>query len=287
MQQSVRILPASCADCRKQGMMEPIRSIVTKESLINGLRGIGVSGNMILEVHSSLSSFGFVAGGARTVVDALMEIAQDGGTILMPMQISDNSEPSAWTNPPLIPELWDEVRENTPPSDPRFSDIPHMGAIAEEFRNRPGVIFSDHPSSAYAAWGRYAKLLCNRHSLHFSLAEESPAAKLYEMKGFVLMLGTDFDTCTCMHLAEYRSDCRPIGIHGASALGPDGPVWKQYLDLNIDSDDFDKIRPVMEKKRLINETDIGKCHVRFFSANTAVDEAVKYFEKTIVYDLYR
>ena len=267
--------------------MEPIRSAVTKESLINGLRGIGVSGNMILEVHSSLSSFGFVAGGARTVVDALLEIASEGGTILMPLQESSNSEPSAWSNPPLSPELWDEVRENTPPFSPQFSDIPHMGSIVENFRNRPGVIFSDHPSAAYAAWGRYAKLLCNKQSLHFSLAEESPTAKIYEMKGFVLMLGTDFDACTCMHLAEYRSDCRPIGIHGASIQGTDGPVWKQYLDLDIDSADFDKIRPVMEKKRLINETDIGKCHVRFFSANTAVDEAVKYFEKTIVYDLYR
>ncbi len=267
--------------------MEPIKNIVTKESLINGLRGIGVSGNMIIEVHSSLSSFGFVVGGARTVVDALLEIASNGGTILMPLQESNNREPSAWANPPLLPELWDEVRENTPPFDAHYSDIPHMGAIAEEFRNRPGVIFSDHPSSAYAAWGRYAKLLCNKQSLHFSLAEESPTAKLYEMKGFVLLLGTGFDKCTCMHLAEYRSDCRPIGIQGASVQGPEGTVWKQYLDLNLDSGDFDKIRPIMEKKRLINETDIGKCHVRFFSANTAVDEAVKYFEKTIVYDLYR
>ena len=59
---------------------------VTKESLIDALHGLGVTGNQILEVHSSLSAFGYVVGGARTVVDALMEIAEPGGTILMPSQ---------------------------------------------------------------------------------------------------------------------------------------------------------------------------------------------------------
>ncbi|MCH4208438.1 MAG: AAC(3) family N-acetyltransferase [Solobacterium sp.] len=259
----------------------------TKDDLVNALRKLGVGPGQILEVHSSLSTFGYLIGGARTVVDALMEIAQDGGTIIMPTQTGNNSEPSAWCNPPISPDLWQKVRDNEPAYNPERTDLSGMGEVVENFRHRPGVVFSNHPSVSYAAWGRYAKLLCNRQSLHFPLSEESPAARLYELKGFVLMLGTKMDSVTCMHLAEYRSDCRPIVIQGASVNEDGKRVWKKYLDLDIDSSDFGKVLPAMQKKGLVRESKLGGCEIRFFPANAAIDEATSYFEKTVVYDLYR
>ena len=264
-----------------------ITEAFTKEDLIHALKTLGVGPGQIIEVHSSLSSFGFIIGGARTVVDALMEIASDGGTILMPDQAGENSEPSNWRYPPISPDLWQKVRDNTPAYNPERSDLRSMGAIVENFRHRNDVVFSNHPSVSYAAWGRYARLLCNRQSLHFPLSEESPAARMYELKGYVLMLGTGLDTVTCMHLAEYRSDCRPIVIEGASVNENGQRTWKKYLDLQLDSDSFEKIGPMLEKKGLIRKTKLGGCERSFFPANAAIDEATKYFEKTVVYDLYR
>ena len=260
---------------------------VTKQSLIEGFRKLGVTSNQIIEVHSRLSSFDYVLGGARTVVDALMEIASDGGTILMPIQSSDNTEPSGWTNPPIAASFYREARESMPAYDSYSSDIPNMGRIAENFRHREGVVVSGHPSVSYAAWGRYAKLLCNRQSLHFPLAEESPCARLYELKGNVLLLGTDFDTCTCLHLAEYRCDCRKIVIQGASVKGSDGPEWKKYLDLDTNCESFMKVKAIMAKKNMIRETTVGGGHIMYFSASNAIDEATRYYERTVVYDLYR
>ena len=46
---------------------------VTKTELIRALQKVGVTKNQLIEVHSSLSAFSYVIGGARTVVDALME----------------------------------------------------------------------------------------------------------------------------------------------------------------------------------------------------------------------
>ena len=66
--------------------MNVVTDPVTKEMLIEALQKLGVSSNQILEVHASLSSFHYVIGGARTVVDALMELAGDTGTLLMPTQ---------------------------------------------------------------------------------------------------------------------------------------------------------------------------------------------------------
>lgn len=267
---------------------EVIRQVVTKETLVQTLRDLGVTSDMILEVHSSLSSLGFVVGGARTVVDALMETVGPNGTIMMASQVGTNSEPSAWKNPPVSPDLYRQVRDELPPYDPKFSDLYEMGAVAENFRQRPGVVFSGHPSVSYAAWGRHAQSLCNHQSVHFPLAEESPSARLYELRGYVLLIGVDLDKCTCMHLAEYRTESRPICIEGAAFLNRSGErIWKKYLNFDLDSSEFVNVRPQLLKKNMLRETTLGDCTISLVSAVNAVDEATKYFKKTSVYDLYR
>lgn len=59
-------------------------AIITKEDIKQGLLDIGVHSGMILEVHSSLSSFGYVDGGADTVIEALKETVGKDGSIFMP-----------------------------------------------------------------------------------------------------------------------------------------------------------------------------------------------------------
>ncbi len=271
----------------KKQEMNTIESVVTKEDLIKALKYIGVCTNMNVEVHASLSSLGYVAGGARTVVDALMEMITDGGTILMPTQTTDNTDPSSWVNPPANPSLWDTIRESMPAYNPECSDLSSMGAIVENFRHREGVVFSNHPSTSFAAWGRYARLLCNRQSIHFPLAEESPIARLYELKGYVLLIGVDFSKATCLHLGEYRTEARPIIIRNSCMMADGERVWKKYLDLDIDSSDFDRIRTELEKNDLVKETILNRCRIQLFPISIAVDESTNYFEKNTIYDLYR
>lgn len=264
-----------------------IESVVSKETLIKALRYVGLGQNMNVEVHASLSSLGYLTGGARTVVDALMEIITEGGTILMPTQTTDNTDPSTWVNPPASPSVWDDIRDNMPAYNPETSDLCCMGRVAENFRHRPGVISSNHPTTSFAAWGRYARVLCNRQSLHFPLAEESPVARLYELKGHVLTLGVDFTNVTCLHLSEYRTEARPIVVENACLLNNGKREWRKYLDLDIDSSGFDRVRAELEKKNLIRETDLNGCKIRLFPVSSAVDEATKLFEQNLIYDLYR
>lgn len=264
-----------------------VTDIVTKEDLVEAFGKVGIGKGRIVEVHCSLSSMGYVIGGAQTVVDALMEAVTDTGTILMPMHTGDNTDPGSWRNPPAAPYLWSTIRETMPASDPRISDLRGMGRVAENFRHRPDVEFSSHPCEAYAAWGRYARLLCNRQSLHFPLSEESPAARLYELRGDVLLIGTGIETCTCMHLAEYRSDCRPIRIMGSSVGTEEGTGWKKYLDLEVNSEDFKQVEPILLKKGLIRQVMLNSCRIMSFSAVDAIDEAMNYFDYTSVFDLYR
>jgi aminoglycoside 3-N-acetyltransferase len=56
------------------------RSQVSSRDIIAGLQQFGLPADAVVMVHSSLSSFGHVAGGARTVVDALRQVC---GTVVM------------------------------------------------------------------------------------------------------------------------------------------------------------------------------------------------------------
>ena len=114
-----------------------------------------------------------------------------------------------------------------------------------------------------------------------------PTARLYELRGYVLLIGTGYDKCTCMHLAEYRTDCRPIRVDCAAAAEGEENRWRKYLDLALDNGEFEKIGAIMEKKGMVRKTMLNDCPISFFSAFDAIDEATEYFEKTVVYDLYR
>ncbi len=46
---------------------------IAKQDIINGLLDLGLKSSDEIEVHSSLSSFGYVEGGAETVISALKE----------------------------------------------------------------------------------------------------------------------------------------------------------------------------------------------------------------------
>ena len=101
------------------------------------------------------------------------------------------------------------------------------------------------------------------------------------------MLGVNYDRATAMHLAEYRTECRPIVIQG-SKVELDGYVqWKKYLDLDLDSDIFNNVGKVMEDKKMVAFNTIGESKVKLFRADMAIDEATAYFEKFICYDAYR
>ncbi|MBU7004008.1 MAG: AAC(3) family N-acetyltransferase [Theionarchaea archaeon] len=62
----------------------PYGSSVSRSDLLSGLVSLGLRGGDNIVVHSRLSSFGHLTGGANTVIDVLQEIVTDKGTIVMP-----------------------------------------------------------------------------------------------------------------------------------------------------------------------------------------------------------
>ena len=58
--------------------------MLTQLDIVNGLKALGLEQGAVVEVHSSLSSLGYVEGGAPTVIKALIEVVGEQGAVVMP-----------------------------------------------------------------------------------------------------------------------------------------------------------------------------------------------------------
>ena len=150
----------------------------TRASLASDVRTLGVAPGDVVLVHCSLSAIGWVSGGAAAVILGLRDAVTETGTLIMPTQSAQLSDPGCWSRP-AIPAQWhDLVRATMPAFDPRTTPSRLMGAVAEEFRTGPGVRRSPHPTCSFAALGPMAQEITARQPLEDPFGEDSPVARL-------------------------------------------------------------------------------------------------------------
>lgn len=96
--------------------MEEVQgTLITVDRLAADFRRLGVQEGMTLLLHSSLKSLGqWVAGGPVAVILALEQVLGEEGTLVMPTQSSDLTDPSGWSRPPVPEAWWPEIREHMP-----------------------------------------------------------------------------------------------------------------------------------------------------------------------------
>lgn len=62
------------------------RQIVLKQDILDALSAVGMCAGQTVMVHCSLSVLGYVCGGAQPVIEALLQMVGETGTIMMPTQ---------------------------------------------------------------------------------------------------------------------------------------------------------------------------------------------------------
>lgn len=212
----------------------------TAASLVTDLRRLGVQRGDVVVVHGSLSALGWVAGGAQAMVEALLEAIGPNGTMVMPSQSGQLSDPAQWQNPPL-PEHWiAPTRDALPAFDRDRTGTRGMGAICDCFRTDRRSRRSGHPLLSFVALGPDAEHIVDPHPIDDAFGETSPLARLYDRDASIVLLGVDHATTTAMHLAEHRATWpgRSHATFGAPMMVDGARQWVGYEALEYDESDF-------------------------------------------------
>ena len=157
--------------------------MVTKKDIAAALCDLGVKKDRPLLVHSSLSAFGQVDGGADTVIDALSEAVLPDGTLVMPSFNHGDVYQAG--------DIYDVKTTKTT-----------NGIIPDTFWRRPGVMRSLASTHAFAAQGKKAKQYLENHHKTSPMGKGSPIDYMFADDGYVLLLGVDFTANSFHHYVE-------------------------------------------------------------------------------------
>jgi aminoglycoside 3-N-acetyltransferase len=253
----------------------------TSSSIRNDLRTLGVVDGDVLVVHSSLSSMGWIAGGAAAVVDALLEVVGPLGTVSMPAHSGDWSDPSGWENPPVPSSWWPEIVEGRPAFDPYKTPLREMGVVAENLLMRRDTLRSSHPLHSHMANGHHASEIVSDHPLEDSFGDRSPLGRLYNMDAKVLLIGVGHGQNTSLHLAESRAQWpgkKPVEFR-SRIMTSDGPITTMWLGDDVEADDFEVLGQYLEEECEVKVGKVAQAESRLVGMRTLVDAAVRWFTK--------
>jgi len=239
---------------------------VNKEDVKKGLRQLGLRGGDIVGVHSSLSSFGYVEGGADAVIDALLEVVGEEGTVVMPTYS---------TNLLAVERTPEEIAMGVPwlykilPYDPKSTPC-STGTIPETFRKRKGVVRGSHHVFSLAAIGPKAEEFV-----------EGRWEKLLELDGYILLIGVGLNVCSAMHLAEKRVQ---FPKHILEKITPPKELREKYPESKWEWDfgpypDFSKMEEPCREHGVVKTVRIGEATVKLLRLRELIDLYTEYLKR--------
>jgi aminoglycoside N3'-acetyltransferase len=236
----------------KDGTMT--RTAVTQDDIERGLADLGLRRSDAVEVHTSLSAFGWVEGGAAAVVDALMSVVGQTGTIIM----------SAYPVSPAIPLTEEEQARGITwkvrvlPAD--STEKTGLGAVVAEFVKRPGAICGTglHRN---CAWGCDAEQHCQSYG------------RLQEINGWTLLMGVGIHRCSSMHWAERMPVPDEIEAHWRvppEILADYDPAFWDVGYGGTPDDAWGKVYALADERGLIQRRRIGAAECSLFRTRAVV-----------------
>ncbi len=241
---------------------------VSRSQLAAGLQDAGLRAGDTVFVHTSLSAFGEVTGGAETVIDALLDVIGSSGTLVMPA--------FTWNQNHAADRVVFDMRHDSVKDE--------VGIIPETFRRRPGVRRSRHVCHSVAAIGPNAERVMGNGVSSFG--RDSSFQALYEVDAVYLLLGVGFNVCTALHAAEeivqvpyrYYRDYK-----GSITVLPDGTripaVSVEYLRKDGYRNDFAKTKAIFASEGILRTVRIGAATVTHARIRDIIDRAVRHLRQ--------
>ena len=220
--------------------------MITKEELKKALTDLGITKGMTLEVHSSLSSFGELEGGAMTVIDTLKELVTEEGSIFMPALRLSKELPLTDEDKKMGITVKIKVL-------PRDEERTAMGLVADTFRKLPDT-YTGRDVISTSGWGKHGKEALTG-GLDYAIHNGGKA----------LLLGVDIYKLTAMH---YMEGATPKDINDRFApteeINKIYPPDQWFMEAGHPPvKAWYTIQKMAYEKGLIKEAQIGSCKAMF------------------------
>jgi len=245
----------------------PIDNLFIQEEL----KSFGVPHGATVVVHSSLSAFGAVKGGAHGIVDALLRSVGDSGSLVVPTftpQISDPHPQSlSFDDPQIIHD-----RQNVPLFHEHLPTP--MGAIPNAVLAHPERRRGRHPQASVAAIGAKAREITADQPFIYALGKDSPFEKMYRMGAYILLLGVGHNRNSFLHYAESLVPHHRTKLRRFPCLIENERVWVEVPDVGDDNGKyFPQVGAEAEAAGLIRSTMIGSARCQLMACVPFVDFA--------------
>ncbi|MDH5505589.1 MAG: AAC(3) family N-acetyltransferase [Anaerolineae bacterium] len=203
--------------------------------LTQALRQLDLDGTRPAIIHASLSSFGYVEGGAPAIVAALL----DHFDTLVAPAFTYNTMLTPGIGPPDNAIEYGRAADTNRMSEffqPNMPVDKLIGLVPETLRRHPQAARSSHPILSFTGVNAAPVLAAQ------SLAEPlAPIQRLVDMDGWVVLLGVSNRTNTSIHLGERLAGRRTFVRWG---LTPQGV--RQCPGFPSCSDGFNALDPDLE-----------------------------------------
>lgn len=203
------------------------KETLKKKDIAETVLKAGIAKGDLVMVHSSLSSFGRIEGGAETVIDAIIETVGTKGTVLFP----------TFSTSFIYFEGSLNKSQKYRPFDKNDPSQVTVGKIPQIFLKRKGVIRSEHPSHSVAGIGPLAeKCLSGHKETDSPTGKNSPFAKLLEFNGKILYFGSGLAPTTFLHFLEDEMNLPYLANTVCRIKGPDGTVRSVMVPKHLPGD---------------------------------------------------
>ncbi|PCJ52415.1 MAG: hypothetical protein COA79_23995 [Planctomycetota bacterium] len=246
---------------------------ITNDKIKEDIISLGIKRGDLLLVHSSLSSIGFVDGGADTVITCLLEVIGEKGTLLMP----------AFQGGSEFVILSEMVSGKRDPFDLR-TDSSELGKITEVFRQKKGVVRSISPTHSTCGIGPLATEIFEGHSqCKITTGLGSPYEKICLLHGKILLLGVGHGANTTLHFIENTNGAPTISSVEFNSVvidmyGKEHAI-KCYSHMPSGlKRDYPKVDSILTENKIQNSGTIGMADSRLINAfemMTLVGEKVR------------
>lgn len=170
----------------------------TADDVVGVMKSLGMGNGSVVCIHASMMEFYNYRGTTKELITKILDVIGPEGTLAMPAFPPDSDKADYIFNPK--------------------SDRTAAGALAECFRQYPGVVRSNNVRHSVCAIGKYADYLTKDHtSGHDCWDKKSPYYRICELNGLIFNLGMPRSYMgTFHHCVE-------------SILQYEHPYWSQFF----------------------------------------------------------